>query len=83
TIDDDHGQEQEHLIDQGDYKRDLWQRQTTSPSTLFHSRSDTNIIMNSPSSDQNEITNNNNNNNPIDGSKRVRSMFNTTKCSPS
>ncbi|CAF3995616.1 unnamed protein product [Rotaria sp. Silwood2] len=83
TIDDDHGQEQEHLIDQGDYKRNLWQRQTTSPSTLFHSRSDTNIIMNSPSSDQNEITNNNNNNNPIDGSKRVRSMFNTTKCSPS
>ncbi|CAF0931137.1 unnamed protein product [Rotaria sordida] len=82
TIDDDHGQE-EHLIDQGEDKNDLWQQRTTSPtSTLFHTRSDTNIRMNASSSDQNGITNNNNNN-PTDRPRRVRSMLNATKCSPS
>jgi len=83
TIDHDHGLEKEYLIDQGDYTNDTWQRQPTLSSNLFHARSDTNIVINPPSPNENQITDNNTYNNSISRSRRSRSMLNATKCSPS
>jgi hypothetical protein len=83
TIDNDHGQEKEHLIDQGCHTHDTCQRRTTSSPTsqsnLFPTRSDTDIFIRGSSSDHNETTNNNS----LSQSKRARSMLSPTKCSPS
>ena len=75
TLDNDHGQT-EPLIGQGH------ERRTTLPSNLFHAHSDNNILMISPSNDENQITNNDNND-LIDRPRRVQSMLNATKYPPS
>jgi len=90
-IDDD--QEDEHLIDEArnmNSTLDIWNHPVTStpmsPNYISHARSDTNLIINIPSSPPNEILNDNNDNDTIKSmneARRTRSMFTTTKCSTS
>lgn len=80
TIDDDHGQEKEHLIDQGKYtinaRRQQQQRRTISATNLSSIRTDQTTH---PLIDENPT----NDSNTSDRPRRARSMLNETKCVPS
>lgn len=78
TIDDDHGQEKERLIDQGKYtvNAQQQQRRTISATDLSSTRADETTHDNRPLMDQNPT-------NDSDQPRRARSMLNETKCVPS
>jgi len=85
----DDEQEQEHLIDEvrnTNRRSSIWNQPTTStpalPCCLSHTCSDTNLIIHVPSLSQNEIPNNETIK-PLNETRRTRSMFTSTKCSPS